>query len=105
MKEVTVQELKKLMDEGANFQLIDVREPNEYEIANIGGELIPMGEVPAHLEKIAKDKMVIMHCRSGGRSGNIIQWLEQNAGFDNLYNLKGGITAWSDQIDASITKY
>lgn len=105
MKEVTVQELKKLMDEGGNFQLIDVREPNEYEIANIGGELIPMGEVPTHLEKIAKDKMVIMHCRSGGRSGNIIQWLEQNAGFDNLYNLKGGITAWSDQIDASITKY
>ena len=104
MKEITVQELKKLQDEGADFQLIDVREPNEFEFANLGGELIPLSTVPDHIDKFSKDKQVVVHCRSGARSGNAIQFLEQH-GFDNLYNPKGGILAWSDEIDPSIPKY
>jgi sulfur-carrier protein adenylyltransferase/sulfurtransferase len=105
MKEVTVQELKALMDSNADFQLIDVREPHEYQIANLGGELIPLGQVDAQADKIARDKQVVVHCRSGARSGNAIQFLEQKYGLQNLYNLKGGILAWSDQIDPAVPKY
>lgn len=105
MKEVTVQELKKLKDEKADFQLIDVREPHEADICEIGGELIPQGTIPANVDKISRDKQVIIHCRSGARSGNIVKWLEANHGFTNLYNLKGGILAWADQIDPEMEKY
>ncbi len=105
MKEVTVQELKQLMDSKADFQLIDVREPHEYEITNLGGELIPQGEIPANVDKISRDKQVVIHCRSGARSGNMVNWLEKNQGFTNLYNLKGGILAWADQIDPKMEKY
>lgn len=104
MKEITVQELKEMMDAQADFQLIDVREEMEYDHCNIGGELIPMGSVMAHLDKIAKDKKVVIHCKSGGRSGTIVQMLTAQ-GYHNLYNLKGGILAWSDQIDPTIPKY
>lgn len=104
MKEKTVQELKQLLDSKADFQLIDVREPHEYEIANLSAELIPMGEVPDNLDKISKEKLVVVHCRSGARSGRIIEYLE-TLGYDNLYNLKGGILAWIDEIDPSMTKY
>lgn len=105
MKEITVKALKKLIDEGADFQLVDVREPNEYDFANLGGELIPLGTVPENTDKISKDKQVIMQCRSGKRSADAIYYLEQNHGYDNLYNLVGGILAWSDEIDPSIPKY
>lgn len=105
MKEVTVQELKALMDAGADFQLIDVREPHEYETCNLKGEMIPMAEVPHNVEKVSKTKQVIMHCRSGSRSGNMIRWLEKNHGFTNLYNLKGGIQAWAVEIDPSMPSY
>lgn len=103
MKEVTVQELKSLRDANADFQLIDVREPHEFEEGNLGGELIPMAEVPTSIGRIEKTKQVIIHCRSGGRSGNIIQWLEKNHGFTNLYNLKGGIRAWAQEIDPGVS--
>ncbi len=105
MKEVTVQELKALKDSGADFQLIDVREPHEYETCQIDGELIPMAEIPHNIDKISKTKQVIIHCRSGGRSGNMINWLEKNHGFTNLYNLKGGILAWASQIDPDMPTY
>jgi sulfur-carrier protein adenylyltransferase/sulfurtransferase len=105
MKEVTVQELKALKDKGADFQLIDVREPHEYDICNLGGELIPQGEIPNSIGKIAKGKQVVIHCRSGGRSGNMVQWLEKNHGLTNLYNLKGGILAWAKEIDTSMPTY
>jgi rhodanese-related sulfurtransferase len=94
MKTITVQELKTLKEQNADFQLIDVREPHEYEDANLGGHLIPLGEIPARFEEISKDKQVIMQCRSGARSANAIQFLEQNFGYTNLYNLEGGILAW-----------
>ncbi len=104
MKEITVSELKKLKDSNADFQLIDVREEHELEICEIGGLHIPMGEVMDNLDKISKDKQVVIHCRSGARSGAICQALEAN-GYTNAYNLKGGIIAWSTEIDSSITKY
>jgi adenylyltransferase/sulfurtransferase len=103
MKEVTVEELKALLDKKADIQLIDVREPHEFDTCNLGGELIPMAEVPFNVDKISKDKQVVVHCRSGGRSGNIIQWLEKNHGFTNLYNLKGGILDWAKKVDPSMS--
>ena len=105
MKEVTVSELKKMRDSKEDFQLIDVREPHEAEIAQIGGELIPMGEVMSNLDKISKDKKVVIHCRSGARSGAVVQALEREQNFTNLYNLKGGIIAWANEIDTTVTKY
>lgn len=105
MKEVTVQELKKLMDQNADFQLIDVREPHEYDICNLNGELIPMSDIPNSVDKIAKDKQVVIHCRSGKRSGDMLLWLEKNHGFTNLYNLKGGILAWAKEIDPEFPTY
>ncbi len=94
-----------MMDENEDFQLIDVREPNEYEVSQIGGELIPLATVPDNVSKIARDKKVIVQCRSGKRSANAIQFLEQQHKFDNLYNLVGGILAWSDEIDPNVQKY
>jgi len=105
MKEVTVQELKTLLDSRADFQLIDVREPHEFDTCNLEGELIPMAEVPHQVERIRKDIQVVVHCRSGKRSGDIITWLEKNHNFENLYNLKGGILAWAKEIDDSMPTY
>ena len=105
MKEITVQELKELKDKQADFQLIDVREPHEYHLCNLGGELIPQAQIPFNIERISREKIVVLQCRSGARSGIMVKWLEQNHGFTNLYNLKGGILAWADQIDPSVPKY
>lgn len=105
MKEITVQELQDLQQSGTDFQLIDVREPHEYDICHIEGELIPLAEVPHNIDKISRTKKVVIYCRSGGRSGQIIQWLEKNHKLDNLYNLKGGILAWAREIDPSMPTY
>jgi adenylyltransferase/sulfurtransferase len=104
MKEITVADLKKMRDEKADHQLIDVREEHELEICEIGGEHIPMGDVMDNLDKISRDKQVVIHCRSGARSGAICQALETQ-GYNNVYNLKGGIIAWANEIDPSLTKY
>jgi adenylyltransferase/sulfurtransferase len=105
MKEVTPIELKKMMDNKEDFVLIDVREPHETEICSLGAKLIPMGTVLEHVDEFPKDKKVVVHCRSGARSGTVIQMLEQKFGYTNLYNLKGGILAYSDQVDPSLMKY
>lgn len=105
MKEITVEELKEMQDSGEDFQLIDVREPHEYDFANLGGELIPLATVLDHADEISRDKKVVIHCRSGARSGTAVKQLEQKFGFTNLYNLKGGILAYSDRIDPDIPKY
>jgi adenylyltransferase/sulfurtransferase len=104
MKEITVIELKKLKDTEVDFQLIDVREVHEVEICVMGGEHIPMGDVLDNLDKISKTKQVIVHCRSGARSGAICQALEKE-GYTNVYNLKGGIIAWATDVDTTLTKY
>jgi rhodanese-related sulfurtransferase len=105
MKEISVTEFKKIRDEGEDHQLIDVREPKELEIAEIGGELIPMWAIPDNIDKISRDKLVVIYCRSGRRSGEIAEYLENYHGFGNVANLKGGILAWSDEVDSSISKY
>ena len=105
LKEISVLDLKRYIDEGIDFQLIDVREPYEYQIANLNGQLIPLSQVSASSDLISKDKKVIVHCRSGVRSADAIRTLEQQYGFDNLYNLEGGILAWSDQVDSRVQKY
>jgi rhodanese-related sulfurtransferase len=105
MKEITVQQLQAMRQSGEAFQLIDVREPSEYEIANLGGELIPMAQLAWAPERIARDRKVVVHCRSGGRSANIIRLLEERFGLDNLYNLSGGITAWAREIDPAMPQY
>lgn len=98
MKEISAKELKQKFDAKDDFQLIDVREPDEFEAANLGGELIPMGEVTSNLDKISKDKMVVVHCRSGKRSAAIVNALE-GMGYTNLYNLSGGILAYMEEFD------
>src|SRR3569833_2328570 len=105
MKEISVQELKEMMDKQEDFQLVDVREDFEYEMSNLGGELIPLGGILIEVDKIAKDKPVVLMCRSGRRSAAAIMQLEQQFGYDNLTNLRGGILAWAEDIDPSIQVY
>ncbi len=94
MQEITVSELKEMQDSKEDFQLIDVREISEFNEVNMGGDLIPLGEISSRFSEISRDKKVVVHCKMGGRSANAIQYLEQNHGFENLYNLRGGIVAW-----------
>jgi sulfur-carrier protein adenylyltransferase/sulfurtransferase len=104
MKEITVEELQQMRTNGEDFQLIDVRENDEAEIVSIGGELIPMGDIMDNIDKISKDKKVVLHCKGGGRSGAVVQALEQK-GYNNVYNLKGGIIAYINQVDPNLPKY
>jgi rhodanese-related sulfurtransferase len=101
MKELSVLEFKKMRDDKSAHQLIDVREAFEYDHVNISGEHIPMSLVPLNLDRIRKDVPVVVQCKSGGRSGQICRFLEQR-GYDNVYNLKGGILAWIAEIDPSL---
>lgn len=105
MKEIDVHDLEKMKQNNEDFQLIDVREAYERDIAEIGGELIPVKEIPNNVDKISRDKKVVIYCRSGARSGNVVKWLEENHKFDNVYNLKGGILAWSREIDPEVEQY
>ena len=105
MKEITVQELKQKIDNKEPFQLIDVREPFEYEVSDIGGLNIPLGGVLIEADKIDRDKQVVIHCRSGKRSAAAIMQLEQAHGFDNLYNLTGGILAWQEAFEPNMPVY
>lgn len=106
IKSVTVQELKSMMDNKADYVLIDVREQHEYDFVQMGGELIPISQVPANIEKFDREtEKLVVHCRSGARSGNIIAQLQQIRGYENLYNLEGGILAWAREIDTSLPTY
>ena len=105
MKEITVEELKKKLDSKEDIQLIDVREQFEYEICNLNAELIPMGSIFEQVDRISRDKPVIIHCKSGGRSGVVVTELEKRHGLSNLYNLKGGILAYAKQIDPGMSTY
>lgn len=102
MKEITAKELKQWKDGGSAFQLIDVREPYEAEMCNIGGELIPMGELISRIDELRKDIPVVVHCRSGGRSAAVINALESRYGFSNLLNLRGGILGYGADVDQSL---
>ncbi len=105
VKEITAKEVYEWQVKGESFQLIDVREPFEYDIVNIGAELIPLATVSANADRISKDKKVVVHCKMGGRSAKAIRELEDKFGFENLYNLKGGIMGWIDEVQPELTKY
>ncbi|HET7270297.1 MAG TPA: molybdopterin-synthase adenylyltransferase MoeB [Rubrobacter sp.] len=102
--EITVEELKQKLDNSEEINVLDVREPHEYEVANIGVRLIPLGELPQRLAELEQDEILAIHCKTGARSARAVKLL-QDAGFQNVYNVKGGITAWSEEIDPSIPKY
>jgi len=102
MKEIDVQTLKAWIDAGKDFQLIDCREEFEFEMGNINGELIPLNTIVDEEAKVSREKDVVIHCRSGKRSGMAVKELESRFGLQNLYNLTGGILAWKAQIDPSV---
>ncbi len=102
--EISVGDLKSKLDNDEDVFVLDVREPHEYEVANIGAKLIPLGELPQRLAELDQDDNFAIHCKSGARSAKAVKLL-QDAGFENVYNVKGGITAWSEEIDASVPKY
>jgi len=99
VKEISVHELKDMINNGDDYQLIDVRTAFENHVANIGGDLIPLEEIVDHLEKISKTKQVVMYCKVGIRSMEAILHLQSVYEYTNLYNLKGGINAWATEID------
>jgi molybdopterin/thiamine biosynthesis adenylyltransferase/rhodanese-related sulfurtransferase len=102
---VSVQELKRKMDGSERFELIDVREPFEFEIARIdGAKLIPLGEISERADELPREQPIVVHCHSGRRSEQAVRLLQQH-GFANVYNLEGGIDAWSDFIDPTVPKY
>ncbi|MBV9773669.1 MAG: molybdopterin-synthase adenylyltransferase MoeB [Gemmatimonadetes bacterium] len=105
--EITPTELKARLDRGEKLTIIDVREPHEWEIGNLeehGARLIPLGQLPDRINEIGQGEEVVLHCRSGGRSGKALEYLREH-GYDNLLNLKGGILAWSEDVDPTIPKY
>ena len=102
--QLTVKELKGRRDRGEDVFLLDVREPYEFQIAQIGGKLIPQNDVPQRLAEIPRDREIVVQCRSGARSQRIAEFLKQS-GYTKVVNLAGGILAWSDEIDPKVQKY
>jgi adenylyltransferase/sulfurtransferase len=102
--QMSVKELKRRIDAGEDVYILDVREPWENKLAQIGGKLIPQNEVPQRLAEIDRDREVIVHCHAGVRSQRIAEFLKQS-GYPQVVNLAGGIHAWSEEIDPSVPKY
>jgi adenylyltransferase/sulfurtransferase len=102
--EISVEEYSKLRQNNEPHTLIDVREPHEHELANIGGTLIPLGQFAARVDEVPREERVIVYCRSGNRSAHAVQYL-QSLGYTNVENLVGGINAWAERIDPSISRY
>ena len=102
--QLTVKELKRRIDAGEEAYILDVREPWEYKIAQIGGMLIPQNEVPKRLSEIDREREVVVHCHAGVRSQRIAEFLKQS-GYPRVANLAGGIQAWSSEIDPTVPKY
>ncbi len=99
-----VEDLKQKLDAKEDVLVLDVREPHEYQICNIGGLLMPMNDVPKRIKELDKDRETGVHCRSGGRSTKVVEYL-QGQGFKNVKNLAGGILAWAEKIDPKMKKY
>jgi len=102
--EITPNELKARLDRGDDLYILDVREPHEYQICQIGGHLIPLGDLPRRVSELDSSREIVAHCRSGKRSADAVAFLRQ-AGFKKIWNLKGGILAWSDEVDPRVPKY
>jgi molybdopterin/thiamine biosynthesis adenylyltransferase/rhodanese-related sulfurtransferase len=104
IQEITATELKARQDRGDKLFILDVREPHEYQICNLDGKLIPLGELPRRVNELDSSVEMVVHCRSGKRSADAIHFL-QTAGFKKLLNLKGGVLAWADEVDPRMPKY
>jgi molybdopterin/thiamine biosynthesis adenylyltransferase/rhodanese-related sulfurtransferase len=102
--EMQVEELKRRLDAGEDLYVLDVREPHEYQICNIGGHLIPLGDLPKRVNELDSSREIVAHCRSGVRSAKAVGFLQQ-AGFKKVHNLAGGILAWADRVDPKMPKY
>ena len=102
--QMSVRELKQRLDQGTAPVIIDVREPHEYQICNLGARLIPMNAVPARLNEIPRDQEVVIQCKSGGRSQMVADFLVKS-GYTKVSNLAGGILAWATEIDPTLQKY
>ena len=102
--EIQVEELKRRLDAGDDIFVLDVREPHEYQICNLGGHLIPLGDLPNRVNELDTSREIVAHCKMGGRSAKAVQFLRQ-AGFTKVKNLTGGITAWADRVDPKMPKY
>ena len=102
--EIAPRELKVRLDRGDDVFILDVREPHEYQICNLKGHLIPLGELPRRVHELDSSREIVAHCRSGKRSAEAVDFLRR-AGFRKIRNLKGGILAWSDEVDPTVPKY
>ena len=101
---IDVAEFKRRLDAGDDIFVLDVREPHEYQIVNIGGQLIPLGDLPMRVHELDSSREIVVHCKSGMRSAKAVSFLRQS-GFKRVTNLTGGILAWADTIDTSLPKY
>jgi len=102
--EIQVEELKRRLEAGEDLLVLDVREPHEYQICNIRGHLIPLGDLPKRVHELDSSREIVAHCRSGVRSAKAVTFLQQ-AGFKKVHNLAGGILAWADRVDPKMAKY
>ena len=102
---ITVEELKARRDRGENMTLLDVREPNEWSISDLPGSIkIPLGALPLRFGELPQKADIVVYCRTGGRSGNAVQFLRQK-GYDRAVNLAGGINRWAETIDPTMSRY
>ena len=104
MPEISVEELKRRQDTGEDIFVLDVREPHEYQICNLGGHLIPLNDLPKRVNELDSSREIVAHCKMGGRSAKAVDFLRQ-AGFTKVKNLTGGINAWAEKIDPKMPKY
>jgi len=102
--ELTPRELKEKLDRGEDIFILDVREPHEYQICNLHGHLIPLGELPRRVHELDSAREIVAHCKSGKRSAQAVDFLRQ-AGFRKVYNLRGGILSWSTEVDPRVPRY
>src|SRR5437867_3624199 len=102
--DMQVEELKRRLDAGEDLFILDVREPHEYQICNLGGYLIPLNDLPKRVHELDSSREIVAHCKMGGRSAKAVAFLRQ-AGFTKVHNLAGGITAWADRVDPKLPKY
>lgn len=102
--EITARELKERLDRGDDIFILDVREPHEYQICNLKGHLIPLGELPQRVHELDSAREIVAHCKMGGRSAKAVDFLRQT-GFRKVYNLRGGILSWSTEVDPSVPRY
>jgi molybdopterin/thiamine biosynthesis adenylyltransferase/rhodanese-related sulfurtransferase len=104
LSEISVEDLKKKLDNKDDIFILDVREPHEYQICNLNGYLIPLGDLPKRVSELDSSREIVAHCKMGGRSAKAVAFLKQS-GFTKVHNLTGGITAWAERVDTKMPKY